>query len=191
MACVSDARQAQQSLLAGGKHISHLEAGVGMSTVSAVNCIRYDLDVSSNLVLRFRNAGFLSETQPFSCVLTGLERMTPGAWGRATLEHAMLCRSLAPTNKGYGRGLLGLLLGMWHEGSDSTRCSIQLALTALAAAVPAERRISLAPILTSGLVQPVATLRLDTSVTCVCWVGRKNACQCCAHAQGCLRSMAL
>ena len=53
MACVSDARLAQQALLAGGKHISHLEAGVGMSTVSAVNCIRYDLDVSSNLVAAF------------------------------------------------------------------------------------------------------------------------------------------
>ena len=68
----------------------------------------------------------------------------------------MLYRSLATAHKNYGRGLLALLLALWHEVSETVRGSVERAVAALVAAVPAERRNFLAPILTSGLVQTSA-----------------------------------
>ncbi len=60
-----------------------------------------------------------------------------------------------PASERYGPGLLGLLLAVWHGASDTAKQTTLRALTALVAAVPAERRESLAPILTSGALQPV------------------------------------
>ena len=63
-----------------------------------------------------------------------------------------------PASEVYGHGLLGLLLAVWHEASDPVKQSTLRALTALVSAVPAGRRNSLAPVLTSGVVQLATSL---------------------------------
>ncbi len=73
--------------------------------------------------------------------------------GVVRVGSGLLCRSLVPASERYGHGLLGVLLAVWHEYSDLAKKSTLHALTALVAAVPAGRRNSLAPILTSGVVQ--------------------------------------
>ena len=84
---IPDARQAQQALVAGRKRPFLMDARVGMRTASVVKCIRYDLDVSSDLMLHAQD---MAPVKKVFCMSSVVQQQLPAWQGRPLSVHRAL-----------------------------------------------------------------------------------------------------